>query len=91
ANLEAIGRGAAATKYTLFASVANIPVALMPTADGWVDTHHGLAAMLWLELAVAIAAAALYAAVALATRPRRALAPSLSPTDPASATPPSAA
>ena len=37
ANLEAIGRGAAATKYTLFASVANVPVSLMPVADGWAD------------------------------------------------------
>jgi len=75
ANLEAIGRGAAATKYTLFASVANIPVALMPLADGWADTRHGADAMLWLEFGVALAAAALYFAVALATRPRRALAP----------------
>lgn len=75
ANLEAIGRGAAATKYTLFASVANIPVALMPLADGWADTRHGVDAMLWLELGVALAAAAIYFAVVLATRPRRALAP----------------
>lgn len=75
ANLEAIGRGAAATKYTLFASVANIPVALMPLADGWADTRHGPDAMLWLEFAVALAAAAIYFAVLLATRPRRALAP----------------
>jgi MFS family permease len=75
ANLEAIGRGAAATKYTLFASVANIPVALMPVADGWADTHQGVNAMLWLEFVVAVAAAAAFALVALATRPRRALAP----------------
>lgn len=75
ANLEAIGRGAAATKYTLFASVANIPVSLMPLADGWTDTHVGVTAMLWLEFGVAVVAAALFAVVALATRPRRVLAP----------------
>jgi MFS transporter, PAT family, beta-lactamase induction signal transducer AmpG len=75
ANLEAIGRGAAATKYTLFASVANIPVTLMPLADGWADTHGGVNAMLWLELGVAVVAAALFAVVALASRPRPALAP----------------
>jgi sugar phosphate permease len=75
ANLEAIGRGAAATKYTLFASVANVPVTLMPWADGWTDTHRGVTAMLWLELGVALAAAALFALVALASRPRRVLAP----------------
>ena len=75
ANLEAIGRGAAATKYTLFASVANIPVTLMPLADGWADTRGGASAMLWLEFGVAVAAAAVFALVALATRPRRVLAP----------------
>jgi len=75
ANLEAIGRGAAATKYTLFASVANVPVWLMPAADGWADTHRGVNAMLWLELGVALAAAAVFALVVLASRPRRALAP----------------
>ena len=74
ANLEAIGRGAAATKYTLFASVANIPVMVMPWADGLADTRGGASAMLWLELGVALAAAALYALVAIATRPRHALA-----------------
>jgi MFS family permease len=75
ANLEAIGRGAAATKYTLFASVANVPVALMPLADGWADTRGGVGAMLWLEFGAAAAAAAVFAIVALASRPRRALAP----------------
>ncbi|HWF78388.1 MAG TPA: hypothetical protein VN694_14575 [Caulobacteraceae bacterium] len=75
ANLEAIGRGAAATKYTLFASVANIPVTLMPLADGWADTRGGASALLWLEFGTAVAAAAIFALVALATRPRRALAP----------------
>jgi hypothetical protein len=75
ANLEAIGRGAAATKYTLFASVANVPVWLMPAADGWADTHAGANAMLWLEFGVALAAAAVFAVVAVATRPRRVIAP----------------
>jgi MFS family permease len=74
ANLEAIGRGAAATKYTLFASVANIPVTLMPLADGWADTRAGASAMLWLEFGVALAAAACFALVAFVSRPKRALA-----------------
>ena len=52
-----------------------MPVWLMPAADGWADTHRGVNAMLWLELGVALAAAALFALVALASRPRRALAP----------------
>jgi MFS transporter, PAT family, beta-lactamase induction signal transducer AmpG len=75
ATLEAIGGGAAATKYTLFASIANIPVLIMPSVDGWVDTHWHIRAMLWTELVVAVAGAAIFALVALATRPRRILAP----------------
>jgi MFS transporter, PAT family, beta-lactamase induction signal transducer AmpG len=74
ANLEAIGRGAAATKYTLFASVANIPVTLMPLADGWADTRGGPNALLWLEFGAALAAAIVFALVVVATRPRRVLA-----------------
>ncbi|HEY1749731.1 MAG TPA: MFS transporter [Caulobacteraceae bacterium] len=74
ATLEAIGGGAAATKYTLFASVANFPVWFMPTVDGWVDTHWKASAMLWTELGVAVAGAAVFSLVALASRPRRALA-----------------
>ena len=74
ATLEAIGGGAAATKYTLFASVANVPVFIMPALDGWVDTRWRAGAMLWTELAVALVGAAVFILVALATRPRRALA-----------------
>ena len=33
--LEAIGRGAAATKYNLYASLSNMPIAYMTIADGW--------------------------------------------------------
>jgi MFS transporter, PAT family, beta-lactamase induction signal transducer AmpG len=72
ANLEAIGGGAAATKYTLFASAANLPVAfLMPPLDGWMNTRFGVNALLWTELDVTLAAAALYTVLAVASRPRR--------------------
>jgi MFS family permease len=74
ATLEAIGGGAAATKYTLFASVSNIPVALMPALDGWADTRWNAGALLWVEFGTAAGAAALFALVAVATRPRRLLA-----------------
>jgi MFS family permease len=69
-TLETIGRGAAATKYTLFASVSNIPVWLMPAIDGWADTRWSATGLLWTELAVAVASAALYAAVAALARLR---------------------
>ncbi len=74
ATLEAIGAGAAATKYTLFASVSNVPVFVMPMLDGWADTRWGAAGLCWTEFGVAIAGATLYGAVAIATRPRTALA-----------------
>ena len=68
ATLEAIGGGAAATKYTLFASVANVPVLIMPSVDGWVDTHLKIDAMLWTELAVALGGASIFAFVVWVSR-----------------------
>ena len=68
ATLEAIGTGAAATKYNLLAGVSNIPVWLMPAFDGWADARWGAGGLLWLELAVALAGGALYAIVAKASR-----------------------
>lgn len=75
ATLETIGTGAAATKYNLLAGVSNIPVWLMPAADGWADTRYGAGGLLWLELAVALAGAVIYALVALAARRPSELAP----------------
>jgi MFS family permease len=72
ATLEAIGRGAAATKYTLFASISNIPVFLMPALDGWADTRWSAAGLCWMEFGTAVAAAGIYFAVAFAVRSRRA-------------------
>jgi PAT family beta-lactamase induction signal transducer AmpG len=72
-TLEAIGGGAAATKYTLFASISNIPVALMPALDGWADTRWNAGAVLWIEFGTAVAAALIFMLVAVTTRPRRAL------------------
>jgi PAT family beta-lactamase induction signal transducer AmpG len=74
ATLEAIGGGAAATKYTLFASISNIPVTLMPALDGWADTHWNAGALLWVEFGTAILGAALFGLMAVATRRRRVLA-----------------
>ena len=71
-TLETIGTGAAATKYTLFASVSNIPVWLMPAVDGWADTRWTATGMLWTEFATAAAAALLFFAVAAVARPRAA-------------------
>jgi MFS family permease len=68
--LESIGRGAAATKFNLFAGVANVPVVIMPAADGWAAGRWGPSGMLWVEFATAAAAVALFVAVSAVTRTR---------------------
>ena len=66
--LEAIGRGAAATKYNVFASLSNIPIAYMTVVDGWARTRWSEGAMLYTEAAIGIAALLLFVAVATNTR-----------------------
>jgi MFS family permease len=67
--LEAIGRGAAATKYNVYASLSNIPIAYMTVIDGWARTRWNEGAMLYTEAAIGIAALLLF--VAVATNARR--------------------
>ena len=69
--LEAIGMGAAATKYNVFASLSNTPIAYMTLVDGWAHTAWGAGAMLHAEALVGIAAMALFVAVAAVARRRR--------------------
>ena len=38
---EAIGKGAAATKFTVYASLSNAPIYYMTIIDGWAYAHHG--------------------------------------------------
>jgi MFS transporter, PAT family, beta-lactamase induction signal transducer AmpG len=52
---EAIGLGAAATKYTLFASLSNFPIGYMTFVDGWADTRWGSGGMLHTEAAICLA------------------------------------
>ncbi len=82
ATLDAIGAGAAATKYTLFASVSNVPVFLMPMLDGWADTRWPAPGLCWVEFGAAIVGAGLYGLVALAARARTAAAPAARATQP---------
>jgi MFS transporter, PAT family, beta-lactamase induction signal transducer AmpG len=62
--LEAIGRGAAATKYSLFASLSNMPIGYMTAVDGWAAARWGSGAMLRVEAATAILAVLFFAGVA---------------------------
>jgi MFS family permease len=52
--LEAIGLGAAATKYNLFASLSNTPIAYMTLVDGWAHSQGGASAMLQAEAAICL-------------------------------------
>jgi MFS family permease len=47
--LEAMGLGAAATKFSLFASLSNMPIAYMTSVDGWAYGRWGAAGMLFAE------------------------------------------
>jgi MFS family permease len=62
-TLEAIGGGAAATKYNLFACLANMPTAYMSALEGWARTHHGVNAFLYIDFAAPVVAALIYGSV----------------------------
>jgi MFS family permease len=67
--LEAIGLGAAATKYNVFASLSNMPIAYMTLVDGWAHTRWGATAMLEAEAAICLTAIVVFiAAGALANK-----------------------
>jgi predicted MFS family arabinose efflux permease len=68
--LEIIGKGAAATKYNVFASLSNMPIYAMTRIDGWVAQEHGRTPMLWVG-AAGVAGAALLLLLVFAIRPRR--------------------
>ena len=64
--LEAMGLGAAATKYNLFASLSNMPIAYMTLVDGWAHTRWGAGTMLWIEAAIGAAAVLFFMGMQLA-------------------------
>lgn len=68
--LEIIGKGAAATKYNVFASLANVPIYAMGRIDGHVSDHHGRTAMLWVDGGAGIVGAMLVVLAALVLKPR---------------------
>jgi PAT family beta-lactamase induction signal transducer AmpG len=69
--LEAIGKGAAATKFNLLAAASNVPIAAMTDIDGLFHDRYGTNAMLFGEAAVAIVAITGFALLARVTQPRR--------------------
>ena len=61
--LEAIGKGAAATKYNIYASLSNAPIYLMIFIEGWAHSRWGSTGMLNIEAAFAVLAIILFLAV----------------------------
>jgi MFS family permease len=68
--LEAIGRGAAATKYNIYASLSNMPIAYMTIVDGWGYGRWHANGLLAADALTGLVAVGFFAAVAVATRPR---------------------
>ena len=67
--LQAIGQRSAATNFNLMAALANVPLAIMTSFDGWVHDRFGTNAMLYGELALPALTIAAFAVFAVATRP----------------------
>ncbi len=61
--LEAMGTGAAATKYNVFASLSNVPIWYVTLLDGWAFTRWGSGGMLYAEALAGIAGLFLFAGV----------------------------
>ena len=68
--LEAIGRGAAATKYNLYASLSNMPTAYMTIVDGWAYDRWHANGLLGADALSGLVAVVFFTAVSIATRPQ---------------------
>jgi len=62
--LEAIGLGAAATKFNLYASLSNMPIAYVTLIDGWAHTRWGAAGLLNVEAAIGVAGIIVFVGIA---------------------------
>lgn len=69
--LEAIGHGAAATKYNLYAALSNMPIAAMTVVDGWGHQKWGASGMLLTEAAAAVVALIIFFSVYYIVKGRR--------------------
>ncbi len=68
--LEAIGKGAAATKYNVYASLSNFPIYYMTLFEGWAHDRWNTSAALELECGAALVGLVLFGGAALLSRPR---------------------
>jgi MFS family permease len=77
--LEAMGTGAAATKYSVYASLANTPIQYMTLVDGWGYGRWGPSGMLLTEAAFGALGLLLFVGFAFASRRPGRLAPAVGP------------
>lgn len=63
-TLDAIGRGAGATKYSMLASISNFPIWWLGLLLGWVADERGAAAMLHTEALLGVLGVAIFALAA---------------------------
>jgi MFS family permease len=70
--LEAIGKTAAATKFSFLSAVSNSPIMLMTFVDGAANTRWGTNGMLWADALCGVAGIVVFALVAGGTRRRQA-------------------
>jgi len=61
--LEAIGKGAAATKFSAFSSLANAPIAYMALFNGFIHSRMGTSGMLYMEAAAGALGAVVFISV----------------------------
>lgn len=73
--LDAIGRGAGATKFSTMASLSNFPIWWLGLLLGWVADHQGPAAMLHTEAALGVAALVVFTLFTRAVQRRQAAMP----------------
>lgn len=68
--LEVIGRGAAATKYNIMASLSNVPIGYMTWIDGQAYERWGMATMLNVEAGIGVLGLLVFAGALLVVRSR---------------------
>ena len=69
--LEVIGKGAAATKYNIYAALSNTPIYLMIYIEGWAHARWGSTGMLNIEALFAVLAIILFLIVQAAMKERK--------------------
>jgi PAT family beta-lactamase induction signal transducer AmpG len=67
-TLEAVGKGAAGTKFSLISLISNVPILVVGLVDGWAETRFGATGMLYTDAAMGIAGLVISSLAAVATR-----------------------